>query len=302
MINFCINRLKSFLFFLVLIICLSVTFSCFAQNKEENQPGALGITLIQSSEESGKAFFQYELKPGQAQEDAILIFNNSKTPMDVVVYSGDAVNSNTGSLSGTNREDPLKGVGTWIRLHSTKARIAPGDRQVFRFTLSVPADSTPGDHLGFIFVEPDMLTDKNGDDKKPEAGENKVSFGLKVKYRLGVSVWQRTPGDHKRGLEFGQIKKVFKDGRLFLDFPISNPGNLFVKSIVGWKLKDSKGTEFMAVAPQLMGFILPGNTVEMKIPVISDRPVPRGTYSLEVSLSDEKSDYKELKSYEITLP
>ncbi len=290
----------------IFAICLFTIPSSAQDPDGENRAGTIGLTLIRQNRPLSKAYFRYDLNAGQKSSDSIMLFNNSTNPVNVVIYPADLRKNRNGSLIGTTQNAQLSELGSWITLKDNEVSIPPGQRRMVNFDISVPDDCPAGDHVGFIFVEPadddpQEAPVSPGEEDQPQEAD-RVRMGMRVRYRIGITVWQRTPGESSATVDFLPVEKIFDKGRLFLKATAVNRGNLLVKSIVGWRLTDTEGNEYLNREPAVQGYLMPDSEMDITIPVVSERPLPRSGYRLEVSLADEKSDLKEIKIYDLTLP
>lgn len=267
----------------------------------EIETGKVGVSLLPYRGRVTRSFFKYELEPGERISDGFLIFNNSKKEISVRVYRADATNTDDGSLTGGGPQDKVEGVGTWIKMENQHLKIPPEAQKLVKFEFKVPEGTPPGDHFSFIFVEP--IIEQQAKKGEEISSADKAKFRVKVVQRLGIVVWERVPGEYNREIVFSDLKKQFKKGKLYLEFTLANKGNVFIKPILGWKLVNKENEEVMFERkPKLYGYLLPGKNNVVNIPVTTRRPLPRGDYRLGVTLGDEKSDYRDEKVFEITLP
>jgi hypothetical protein len=275
-----------------------------AQDKTENKSGGgIGIRLIPRRGETLKGYFYYEMNPGQSRDNRIEVTNNSDQPVRIAMYAGDAKNSDSGALTGNLKGEPLESAGSWIGLEKETDLIPPRSNKTYRIDFKIPENTSPGDYLAFVFIQPE-----DDDEKDPKSGkvdekeEKKATVALKVVQRFGIVLWARVPGEHTRSVEYSTLTKQFSSGRLFLLFDLINKGNIFIKTEMSWKLLDSQGLTMIEGNPGDTGYLLPGYTNRVSIPLISNRPIARGEYTLQVRMKDNLSDYELDKEFKVTLP
>jgi hypothetical protein len=272
--------------------------------KTAQASGGIGIRLVPARGETSKGFFYYELKPGQSKDNRIEVINNSDRPASIHIYPGDATNSESGALTGNTLGEPVKNAGLWVKVEKEKDTLPPKGIRTYRIDFKVPEDTLPGDYLAFVFVQPasdEQVNDVKSDNEN-QGKENKTSVALKVVQRYGIVLWARVPGEHTRSVEYSGLSKSFTSGRLLLVFDIINTGNLFIKPVVEWNLLNNEGETILASSSEDAGYLLPGSRNRISIPLVSNRPIARGEYILQVKMNDSNSDYKLDKGYKVTLP
>jgi hypothetical protein len=261
----------------------------------------IGIRLIPRRGEVLKGFFFYDLKPGQSRDNRIEVINSSDYPVDIHIYPGDAVSSESGALAGNNLGEPLNNAGLWVKVEKETDNLPPKGTRTYKIDFEVPEDTPPGDYLAFVFVQP-AQSEQHENKHSENNNTNRTSVALKVVQRFGVVLWARVPGEHTRSLEYSEIKKLITGGRLFLTFDAKNTGNLFMKPVINWQLLDSKDEVIIEDNSSNLGYLLPNCTSRITVPLISNRPIARGEYTLKVRMNDSLSDYETHNEYKVKLP
>ena len=141
----------------------------------------------------------------------------------------------------------------------------------------------------------------------PKVGAGELGAGLKIQSRLGVIfvIHVSPSAADRRAMQLGESLRKFKrDGSVFLEVPVSNSGNLFIKPLFSWILRDAQGQEVSRQDAQPVGHLLPGYPLALPLsPVSQQRILARGIYRLEVSLQDSRfPEVKTQKVYEVSLP
>ncbi|MFD6290732.1 hypothetical protein [Streptomyces sp. NPDC060205] len=97
----------------------------------------------------GRPYFYAEGAPGTVLQDTVSVRNPGGKPLTVRLRGADADNDGDGTLSVRAR---AKDTGAWITFAERTVRIPARTRADVPFTVSVPADTTPGDHPGAILA------------------------------------------------------------------------------------------------------------------------------------------------------
>ncbi|MFE1800773.1 hypothetical protein ACFW9L_32080 [Streptomyces sp. NPDC059517] len=97
----------------------------------------------------GRPYFYAEGAPGTVLQDTVSVRNPGGKPLTVRLRGADADNDGDGTLSVRAR---AKDTGAWITFAERTVRIPARTRADVPFTVSVPADTAPGDHPGAILA------------------------------------------------------------------------------------------------------------------------------------------------------
>jgi hypothetical protein len=129
--------------------------------------------------------FTYELPPGHAILDRVVVLNGSSGTESFVVYPEDAtaVLGATGFGFQQNGQIHNTAVGKWVTIGQTRFSVPPGKEVVVPFQLSVPSNGSPGDHVGGIIVQ-----------QVQGAGTPTSKEGVNLVLRFGVPIYLRVVG------------------------------------------------------------------------------------------------------------
>ncbi|WP_329792113.1 DUF916 domain-containing protein [Lentzea sp. DG1S-22] len=125
---------------------------------------------------NGRAQFDYVVEPGMRYDDHIAIRNLGESELAVDLYAADAVNTATGGFDLLARDEPSPSVGAWISVAEPKVVLKPRSTTVVPFSLTVPPDAEPGDHVGGLVA---ALT---------------TSAQVQVERRVGARLYVRVAG------------------------------------------------------------------------------------------------------------
>ncbi|MEW2568251.1 hypothetical protein [Streptomyces sp. NPDC047070] len=99
--------------------------------------------------QDGRPYFYAEGAPGTVLQDTVSVRNPGGKPLTVRLRGADADNDRDGTPSVRAR---AKDTGAWITFAERTVRIPARTRAEVPFTVSVPADTAPGDHPGAILA------------------------------------------------------------------------------------------------------------------------------------------------------
>ncbi|SFR82626.1 dihydroorotate dehydrogenase (fumarate) [Agromyces sp. CF514] len=205
--------------------------------------------------------FEYLADPGQRVEDHFSVTNTGTAAQTFTVLGTDAFNDSDGdfALLPTVEEPTL--AGTWIRFENGANRIqfdlGPGETRLLPFSLELPAEATPGDHVGGLVAS--VVT----------PGEQ-VTLDRRVATRLYVRVsGQLQPALNVSGIGGEHVGDWWNPfaGALTLHYVVKNTGNIAVAANSSTTIDTWFG---ITAAPQIGGGvseILPGQEAEIEVDV-----------------------------------
>lgn len=197
--------------FLTTITTLALTFACV-------QTASAEFTVVPSPPHERQ--FNFEVPPGQSVGASIIVQNLGADPITVSTYSADGTNSSQGTFALTSKSHPQQYIGTWVSFENDQTTIAPRGEATIPFTLTVPANATPGNYGGGIAVEASSAELK-GDDELSQAGA--VSTAARIYVRTFVDV----PGEKVSDYEWNNFSFNGKteNKRSYFHFSFKNNGN-----------------------------------------------------------------------------
>lgn len=202
----------------------------------------------------GRSRFTFTADPGQTVTDRVLVGNTGTERQDFTVFATDAFNAEDGGFSLLATADAPTSVGTWLRFDdgSDRARFSlePNEVRLLTFTLSVPADATPGDHVGGLVAS------------VVEDGQQ-----VSVDRRVATSIFARISGDLQPQLTLTSYDAAHEGewwnpfgGSVKVRYTVTNTGNVALAA----NLTNDVSTWFGLPATGSQGgsipVLLPGNT------------------------------------------
>jgi hypothetical protein len=242
-----------------------------------------------------RSSYSYAVNPGGQSKDAMVVTNRGKTALDLGVYTADGFTTDTGQLDLGTKDQKAKNIGAWVKSTHTTVKVAPGKSAEVPFTVSIPANATPGDYEGGIVTS---LT-------QPDQAQ-----GLNVERRLGIRIRLRVGGalNPRLAIEDFHIGyhgtvNPFAKGNATVSYTIHNTGNTIQSaqqaiSVTGpfGLLKVKAGTP--AAPPEL----LPGESWKVSVPVSGVAPAfwVTATATLTPLLVDASGSTTSQKPVEVT--
>jgi hypothetical protein len=262
------------------------TFSIFPYQA----PGSTG---------TGRPLFDFSLKEGQEIADAFTLSNDSHHALAFDIYPADAYDVAAGggfALTGHGQQNV--GVGSWVQLPKSLVQtyqLAADSQVTVPFTVSVPADASPGDHAGGIValeVTP------------PHGTKSKVHFS--VQQGVGVRVYVHVLGPLHPGLAVQNLKTnvsvppgAFLTGSSKADvtFDVVNTGNTIYSSVLVRSYATNLfGSTVETFRPMHLATVLPGSRETITEPQWSPLPLA-GPVTVHVQLVATRVNHRYTSSF-----
>lgn len=218
-------------------------------------------------------YFSYTGKGGEQIDDVALVINAGSEAVTLKLYAADGITAIGGGTAFAGAEEERTGVRAWIRSSASEVTLAPGARQPVPFSVRVPSDATPGDHVAGLVVE-----------APPKQGQ---SGGIQtaVVERVGVAVVVRVPGESLEQLALGGICLNQETGSNYFQIPVANNGNILSRSSGEFVLARQGGKEVFR-KPIESATILPRDATFLRIDAPSDPGPGRYTATVRLNQSD----------------
>lgn len=172
----------------------------------------------------------YELRAGETKTDELTIINDGKVAYDFIVYAKPY------SVTSENYDPDFSTQATnadayrWVEFGTVKYRLQAGESTKVPYTITVPANATPGGHYGVLFAETQPQNTTGGN-------------AVVRKKRVGSILYATVKGTYETGGQFGGANIPF----LQLQAPLkvttttSNTGNTDFINSVSVKVTDLFG-------------------------------------------------------------
>ncbi|MEV0398290.1 WxL protein peptidoglycan domain-containing protein [Polymorphospora rubra] len=131
---------------------------------------------------NGRNEFAYELNPQEKITDWVGVSNLTREPLTVNLYATDAFTASDGGFALLTADQPPTGVGGWVTLPKKSYTVPAGKRADIPFELAVPANATPGDHIGGLIASVNT-EERQGDGQT-----------LNVERRVAARIYLRVTG------------------------------------------------------------------------------------------------------------
>lgn len=214
---------------------------------------------------AARPFFAFDAPPGATVRDVVRITNLTARPITFQVYGADAYNTprDAGFALRTAEEKP-RDVGAWISLKSPTAKIPAHSAKEIPFTLKIPGNATPGEHIGGVVALNTAV------ESVQEEGGARVG----VRRAVGARVYLRvagplTPGLRAAGLAVSRSDPAVpfvQHGRGTIRYTVVNTGNQRIAPTARVRATGAFGREIKRWPDRRLPEILPGERTEITLP------------------------------------
>jgi hypothetical protein len=214
-------------------------------------------------------FFVLDARPGASLNGRVKVTNTGSAGT-VLLYGVDAATGATTGAVYRSRQEARVGVGRWVHVSEPELAIGPGQTKTVPFRVSVPANVSPGQHLGGIVAEGLAPTIRRA------AKRGKRSFTVKIRELSVVAVEVKVPGPVVEKMAITGIQTGAQAGRQTIDLGLANTGNVFLKGSGSLVLSDAGGRAVLRQTFKLDTFV-PGTRIDDPL-VVARRTLPAGQY------------------------
>ena len=100
-----------------------------------------------------RSYFIHTASPGETFTDQVKVSNGGAAPLELLVSPVDGLTGATSGAVYANRQDALAKAGAWVTPTRSSLSVSSGSTTDLDFSVRVPADAQPGDHLAGIAFE-----------------------------------------------------------------------------------------------------------------------------------------------------
>ncbi|MEI8411474.1 MULTISPECIES: WxL protein peptidoglycan domain-containing protein [unclassified Kribbella] len=227
------------------------------------------VSTAANSFGSERQNYSYTVNPGGQVEDGLMVVNRGRTPLELAVYAADAYTTDNGRLDLLTPDTKSTGVGAWAHADRASVKVAPGQSVQVPFTIDVPADAKPGDHLGGIVTS--------------------LKQGTDVDRRLAIRIQLRVSGDLQPGLSVDDLKVHYKGhSDATVTYTVRNTGNAILAARPSTAVSGPFGKWRVESDQQASPQLLPGESWKVSTDIHGVTPALRvtGTVTLLPLLTD----------------
>lgn len=251
------TRISAVLTALVLLSLGSGTVAAHAAGPEDSYSWSVRTAL--SKYGSNRPKFTYTAKPGEQLTDGIDISNKGRQKITLKIYAADGFTTEAGGFDLLTPEKRSKGIGAWVTPGVSQVTIPAHQQVQIPFTMTIPENATPGDHLGGIVTVLDQ--------------QDPSGSGNLIHRRVGLRIETRVSGDVRSQLRIEDLKlgysgsNPFGSGRATLSYTVHNTGNTVLGGLQKAEIAGGLGLWSRTVDLARLPSLLPGETWDAKATV-----------------------------------
>ena len=208
---------------------------------------------------SARRNYAYVANPGATLEDAIVVSNPGERPVRLTLYAADGYTTADGAFDVRTRDSRSGSVGAWVTPDRPLVTVQPGSSVTVPFTVTVPKDARPGDHLGGIVAS---RTEAAADGSDVER-----RIGIRIQLRVSGAFEPRLVVENPR-ITYSGTASPFGTGSAVVTYTVRNTGNTVLKARQSVGVAGPFGQwETRAGAVPDSPALLPGETWAVTAPV-----------------------------------
>lgn len=245
----------------LLLAGLCFGFSAVAAHADSSADPKISWTVrtALSKYGSNRPKFSYTVKPGEQLTDGIDIANKGSAKITLKLYAADGFTTGSGGYDILTPGKRSTGIGAWVKPEVARVTIPAGQQVQIPFTLTVPPNATPGDHLGGIVSVLDQ--------------QDASGSGTVIHRRVGLRIETRVSGEVKSQLKIENVQlhydgvNPFGTGRASISYTVHNTGNTALGGLQNAKVAGGFGLSSRTPDLARLPNLLPGERWQTKATV-----------------------------------
>ncbi|RJQ89630.1 WxL protein peptidoglycan domain-containing protein [Amycolatopsis panacis] len=243
---------------LLLLAFLGVSPAALAQPSGDRV--TFGVRPATAKAPDQRNAFTYSATPGARITDYLAVSNVGASPVELRIYASDAFNTPEGGfdLLAAKRK-PLE-LGLWAVPGKDSVSVPARSTAIVPFTVTIPANATPGDHAGGIVAS--LATEQT------QANGQKLA----VEQRVGARIYARVSGELHPALSITDLSvdyhgSLLGRGEATMSYVVRNTGNVRLSGKQWAKVSTPWGSTVDAPDLAAIPELLPGSSMKMSTKV-----------------------------------
>ncbi|MGN8247137.1 WxL protein peptidoglycan domain-containing protein [Cellulomonas soli] len=227
----------------------------------------------------GRTRLELALAPGEQAEEHVLLVNSSTVERTFRVYGADGFNTETGGFDLRPAAAAPVDVGAWVTTPEATVTVPALSTRTLALTVAVPADATPGDHMGGLVVSPEQV-------------QVDEATGVLVDTRVAVRVAVRVAGELAPALEVRDVHASYSAAAVpfgaspaTVTFEVVNTGNVKVLGVPRVRLTGPFGAVLAQVEAERTREVLPGDSFTVTTTLDDVEPTVLATAVVDVTMA-----------------
>jgi hypothetical protein len=238
-----------------------------------------GTQTASATKPDNRGVYMFGATPGGRIKDYVAILNYSDQTATFLIRGTDAVNTPQGGFAALPINEPSHGLGAWIALPSSDLTVTLRARTdlIVPFLVEVPADATPGDHIGVITATlVSSVISKSGQ-------------RLHLLQTVGTRIFLRVSGPLRPSLTVTGLAVHYQGtldpigtGKAEITYTVSNTGNVALGGLQTVYVSGLFGSRSSAAGVPKIQLLLPGFSVKQAVEVKGIFPEIRETAHVSI--------------------
>ena len=226
--------------------------------------GQWSVFPVQPQGRQDRVAYFLDVSAGQTYRDGVTIKNRLTRPMFLEMRAADAFNSNAGGFAPREKGKPNTGVGAWIKMPVTSVTIPAKSQKTVYFTMTVPRNASPGDHVGAIMALDPTI-------RGSQAGGTVIG----TTYEVGARVYARVQGTLNTQMSVENVQLDIKQkatipflqrGTGVIRYTVVNTGNTRINATEQISVTGLFGRSLSEFPARGVPEILPGGSFVVEAP------------------------------------
>jgi hypothetical protein len=203
---------KLAVFAVALVAVLGIFALAYTQVFAQSNPNAITISI-------SPPVFELSANPGEKIKNEIRVTNLSDKSLEIFVDKRNFTALGEEGGVDLTEDDTSYSLASWVSVDKSKVVIPANKSEVFKFTISVPANAEPGGHFGSLVF-------------KTQAKTNEGNTGAAVGQEVGALLLVKIAGDIREEVSvasFETQKGLYEKGPVTFDTRAENTGNVHLK-------------------------------------------------------------------------
>jgi hypothetical protein len=199
----------------------------------------------------------YTAAPGATIKDAITVYNYGNVTETFNVYATDAFNNADGKFDILPGDKKAVDAGSWLKLDQGVLTVVPGKQVTIPISITIPADATPGDHVGAVVASSGAVG---------QSPDNKV---VTLDRRTGTRLYIRVTGKLNPDLHVANVATDYSQsanplgGKAHVTFRVENRGNVRLGGKITVTISGPFGLMEKKVTLPELDEVLPGQKFDL---------------------------------------
>jgi Bacterial protein of unknown function (DUF916) len=206
-----------------------------------------------------RANLSYLVDPGSTTTDAVTVYNFGNVSQNFKIYATDAFNDEQGQFAVLRGDESPADVGTWLTFGQENVTVLPGQQVTIPVTIKVPADASPGDHVGAVLAS------------SPTIGTGEQGQVITLDRRTGTRLYVRVNGALRPNLALSNLATTYHQsknpfgGSSTVGFRVTNRGNIRLSGTPTVSIGGAFGLGETRLVLADIAELLPGEEVDLTV-------------------------------------